>query len=125
VFPLQCVDEFYEYKNHDENGRAWFKPKVMFVEQALHLIAVDVESKLLQMQRKIDDTIYKDDDTVKQELNTLLDNIKNGFVYFMAADAQQYVEYAQYNLQKLNDQVLLEKQMKKQKGNNQNVWWTG
>jgi FixJ family two-component response regulator len=112
----QCVDEFYEHSHHDDNGRAFYKPKTTYVEKALHFIAVDVESKLLKMQREIDDTIYKDDARVKQELKTLLDNIDKGFAYFWAASAQQYVEYVRYNLQKLYNQVLLQKQMKKEQG---------
>jgi hypothetical protein len=121
----QCVDEFYEDSHRDENGRAFYKPKTTYVEKALHFIAVDVESKLLKMQREIDDTIYKDNARVKQELKTLLDTIDKGFGYFRAASAQQYAEYVQYNLQKLYDQVLLQQQKKKEQRMTQNVWWIG
>jgi hypothetical protein len=40
---------------------------------------------------------------VKQELKKLLEQIDNGFDYFWAASAQQYLEYVEYNLQKLYD----------------------
>jgi hypothetical protein len=83
----QCVDEFYEYWKDDENGRALYKPKTTYVEKALHFIAVDVDSKLLRMQRDIANTIYKDDARVKQELTTLLDHIDKGFAYFWACKA--------------------------------------
>ncbi len=121
----QCVDEFYEYWKDDENGRALYKPKTTYVEKALHFIAVDVESKLLEMQRDIANTIYKDDARVKQELTTLLDHIDKGFAYFWAASAQQYAEYVQYNLQKLADQVKVQRDEKKAKRQTLNVWWVG
>jgi len=75
------------------------------VQEALHFIAVKLESNLLQMQRDIDQTIYKDDAHVKQELKILLETIDNGFDYFWAASAEQYIEHVQYNLQKLYDKV--------------------
>jgi hypothetical protein len=119
----QCVDEFYEHSHHDDNGRAFYKQKTAYVEQALHFIAVDVEAKLLQMQRDIANTIYKDDARVKQELTTLLDHIDKGFAFFRAASAQQYAEYVQYNLQKLYDQVFLQRQKKGKEGQPLNVFW--
>jgi hypothetical protein len=75
------------------------------VQEALHFIAVKLEPKLLRMQRDIDQTIYKDDAHVKQELKILLEEIDNGFDYFWAASAEQYIEHVVYNLQKLYNKV--------------------
>jgi len=88
---------------HDKTGHTPTLAEAYKVQEALHFVAVHVESKLLQMQRDIDQTIYKDDAHVKQELKKLLEQIDNGFDYFWAASAQQYLEYVEYNLRKLYD----------------------
>jgi hypothetical protein len=118
------VAGFYNHVD-DKAGPGVYTPKEVKVEDSLHFIAVHVESKLLQMQRDIDSTIYKDDAYVRQELEILLGNIEKGFDYCWAASAQQYVEYVEYNLQKLYDRVLVEGRLKKQTRKPQNVYWIG
>jgi hypothetical protein len=94
----QCVTGL-----HDKTGHTLTLTEACTVQEALHFVAVHVESKLLQMQRDIDQTIYKDDAHVKQEVKKLLEKIDNGFVYFWDVSDQQYLEYVAYNLQKLYD----------------------
>jgi hypothetical protein len=62
----QCVAGFYTYHGVDEYGIGVYKPKQgSTVEGALRFLLVDVQSRVLQMQAEIGDTIYKDDATVR------------------------------------------------------------
>ena len=111
----QCVAGFYTYHGVDETGRGIYKPKkACTVEDSLRFIALDVKSNVLQMQRDVGGTIYKDDVGVRAALQELVDRIDEGFVYFTAGSAREYVEYVQEKLEKLCECV---------REGSENKWW--
>ena len=111
----QCVAGFYTYHVDDETGRGKYKPKkACTVEDSLRFIALDVKSNVLQMQRDVDGTIYKDDVGVRVALWELVGLVDEGFVYFTAGSAREYVEYVQEKLAKLYERV---------RGGRTNTWW--
>ncbi len=90
-----------------------YTTKATTVGEALHFVAVDLKSNLLQMQSTIGETIYKDDARVEAKLQILLDLVEEGFAYFVAASAHEYVECVKEKLEKLYDKV---------RGGGKNLW---
>ena len=113
----QCVAGFYTYHGVDKTCRGIYKPKkACTVEDSLRFIALDVKSNVLQMQRDVGGTIYKDDVEVRAALQELVDRIDEGFVYFTAGSAREYVGYVGEKLAKLYERV---------RGGRTETWWPG
>ena len=110
----RCVAGWYTYHGVDQTGRGVYKPKAATVEHSLRFIALDVKSNVLQMQREIAGTIYEGDRWVHEKLQELVDLIDEGFVYFIAGSAREYVGYVQEKLAKLYERV---------RGGLENKWW--
>lgn len=111
----QCVAGFYTYHGVDKTGRGVYRPKEgCTVEYSLRFIAVDVKSNVLQMQREIDGTIYKGDARVSVALQELVGLVDEGFVYFTAGSAREYVGYVGEKLAKLYERV---------RGGRTDTWW--
>lgn len=110
----RCVAGWYTYHGLDQTGRGVYKPKAATVEHSLRFIALDVKSNVLQMQREIAGTIYAKDATVHETLQELVGLIDEGFVYFTAGSAREYLGYVQEKLEKLDERV---------REGRENKWW--
>ncbi len=65
----ECVAGFYTYHGVGEDGIDVYTPSQgCTLEGALRFLVVDVQSRVVQMQAEIGDTIYKDVATVRTDL---------------------------------------------------------